>query len=49
MIDKLNGEVPARIALCKRAGGKPVLYTEKYKRNDGKVYIIRRVKCLNGI
>lgn len=47
-INQLNDEAPARIALCNRAGGKPIEWTQKYRRNDGTVYDIKRVTCTNG-
>jgi len=48
-IDQLNGEVKARIALCKRAGGAPVISNELVKRNDKSVHIIQRVRCVGGV
>jgi len=48
-IDSLNGEVKARIALCKRAGGAPVISNELVKRNDKSVHIIQRVRCVGGV
>lgn len=46
-IGRLNAEVPARIALCIRCGGKPSQYDEKVKHN-GVTNIIHRVKCVGG-
>ena len=43
-IDKLNAEVPARIALCKRCGGTPRFYNQAVNHN-GTSFIIRRVVC----
>ena len=47
-IGQLNGEVKARIALCKRAGGTPVISNELVKRNDKSIHIIQRVLCVGG-
>lgn len=47
-IDEINAEAPIRIALCYRAGGRPLIYMQKYRRNDGKVYTIKRVRCVGG-
>ena len=47
-IDSLNGEVKARIALCKRAGGLPITSIEIARRNDGTKHLIKRVKCMGG-
>ena len=42
-IAQLNGEVKARIDLCYRAGGTPIIHNEKVLRNDGTRHIIKRV------
>lgn len=47
-IAQINGEVPARLALCKRAGGKPIIKKEIYRRNDGTRHKITRVFCIGG-
>lgn len=47
-IRKLNDELPERIKLIERCGGKPQFYTETFKRNDGSVHKIKRVRCIGG-
>ena len=48
-INQINTEAPIRKALARRAHGTAIEYTERYRRNDGKVYKIHRVRCVNGI
>lgn len=47
-IDKLNAELPERIKLIRRCGGIPQFYDQPVKRNDGAMFIIRRVRCKGG-
>lgn len=48
-INQLNAEAPIRKQLAYRSHGKPIETIERYKRNDGKVYQIHRVRCIGGI
>ncbi len=48
-IHQINSEAPIRKKLAYRAHGTPIETIERYKRNDGKVYLIHRVRCINGI
>jgi len=45
---QLNNEVDTRIALCKRAGGKPCLYTRVIKFNNGTEMELTTIQCQNG-
>lgn len=47
-IDQLNAELPIRLELIKRCGGKPLPYNETAHHN-GTAFIIRRVRCLGGM
>ena len=47
-IHQLNDEVPARQALCKRAGGNPVVITKTIKFKNGGTAILHTVKCVGG-
>ena len=47
-IRQLNDEVPARVALCKRAGGNPVVITKAMKFKNGGTAILKTVNCLGG-
>lgn len=46
-IAQLNAEVPARIALANRCGGKPIPRDVTVKHN-GVSYTIRRIICVGG-
>ena len=48
-IDSLNEELPERIKLIERCGGQPELYTQVYRRNDGTMHEIHRVRCIGGV
>jgi len=46
-VEQMNLEVPARINLCKRAGGTPILGKQTYYIK-GKVYPVATVQCWGG-
>lgn len=47
-IEKLNGEVDARIALAKRCGGQVVITTRGIPFKDG-IHLLTTFKCVGGI
>jgi hypothetical protein len=48
-INQINAEAPIRKSLARRAHGTAIEYIERYRRNDGKIFKIHRVRCVNGI
>lgn len=48
-IEKLNAEVPIRIALANRVGGKPLIKVQAVRRNGGSIHKITRILCVGGI
>lgn len=47
-IRQLNGEVTARILLCKRCGGEPIQQSIMVKLNDGRQVELSTITCISG-
>lgn len=46
-IEKINAEVPIRLKLIERCGGKPA-HVNRTVYNNGKPYTLKRVYCIGG-